>query len=82
MINKSLGGIQMYDYVLQYGFDKVTENFVKSIKNYLNENKIKDEERNWLPHITIDLYNCKNQEVFINRLNKIITNINKFKIRF
>lgn len=72
----------MYDYVLQYGFNKVTENFVKSIKNYLNENKIKDEERNWLPHITIDLYNCKNQEVFINRLNKIITNINKFKIRF
>ena len=41
----------MYDYVLQYGFNKVTENFVKSIKNYLNENKIKDEERNWLPHI-------------------------------
>ena len=41
----------MYDYVLQYSFDKDTENFVQSIKNYLKENKIKDEERNWLPHI-------------------------------
>lgn len=45
----------MYDYVLQYGFDKDTEQFIQSIKNYLKENKIKDEERNWLPHITIDL---------------------------
>lgn len=72
----------MYDYVLQYGFDKDTENFVQSIKNYLKENKIKDEERNWLPHITIDLYNCKKQETFINKLDNIISNINRFNVRF
>ena len=71
----------MYDYVLQYGFGKDTENFIQSIKNYLKENKIKDEERNWLPHITIDLYNCKDKEIFINKLDKIISNINQFKIR-
>ncbi len=72
----------MYDYVLQYGFDKDTENFVQSIKNYLKENKIKDEERNWLPHITIDLYNCKDQETFISKLDNIINNIKGFSIRF
>ena len=72
----------MYDYVLQYGFDKETEQFVQSIKNYLKENKIKDEERNWLPHITIDLYNCKDQETFINKLDNIISNIKRFNVRF
>lgn len=30
----------MYDYVLQYGFDKDTEQFIKSIQNYLKENFI------------------------------------------
>ncbi len=71
----------MYDYVLQYGFDKETEQFIKSIQNYLKENKIKNEERNWLPHITIDLYDCKDQETFINKLDNMISNINRFKIR-
>ena len=72
----------MYDYVLQYGFDKDTENFVQSIKNYLKQNRIKHEERHWLPHITIDLYNCKDQEIFIKKLDNIIYNINKFNLRF
>ena len=72
----------MYDYVLQYGFDKETEQFVQSIKNYLKENKIKDEERNWLPHITIDLYDCKDQETFIKKLDNIISNIKEFNVRF
>ena len=72
----------MYDYVLQYGFDKDTQKLVQKIKDYLKENKIKNEERDWLPHITIDLYNCKDQETFINKLDNIIANINKFKIRF
>ena len=70
-----------YDYVLQYGFDKEAEQFIKSIQNYLKENKIKNEERNWLPHITIDLYACKDQETFINKLDNMISNINQFKIR-
>ena len=34
----------MYDYVLQYGFDKDTEQFIQNIQNYLKENKVKDEE--------------------------------------
>lgn len=72
----------MYDYVLQYGCDKDTEQFIQSIKNYLKENNIKDEERNWLPHITIDLYNCKDQETFIKKLDNIISNIKEFKVRF
>lgn len=72
----------MYDYVLQYGFDKETENFVQSIKGYLKENKIKDKERNWLPHITIDLYNCKDQEVLISKLDYIIKDIKTFEVIF
>ncbi len=28
------------------------EQFIQNIQNYLKENKVKDEERNWLPHIT------------------------------
>ena len=55
----------MYDYVLQYGFSKEIQNNIQEIRNYLKENNIKDTERAWLPHITIDLYNCKNREKFI-----------------
>ena len=51
----------MYDYVLQYGFDKETQDYIQSIKNTLKSNNIEDKERNWLPHITIDLYDCKNK---------------------
>lgn len=70
----------MYDYVLQYGFDKETQNMVQAIKNCLKENGVEDKERNWLPHITIDLYDCENQEEFINKLDKIVGNIERFRI--
>lgn len=50
----------MYDYVLQYGFDKKTQTNMQELKRCLKENCIKDKERNWLPHITINLYDCKN----------------------
>lgn len=70
----------MYDYVLQYGFDKKTQNTIQKIKKCLKENGVEDKERNWLPHITIDLYNCKNQEEFINKLDKIVENIDSFGI--
>lgn len=29
----------MYDYVLQYGFDKETEQEIQNIKHYLKDNK-------------------------------------------
>lgn len=70
----------MYDYVLQYGFDKNTQKTIQGIKEYLKENKIEDRERNWLPHITIDLYNCKNQNEFIEQLDKTVGQIKSFEI--
>lgn len=72
----------MYDYVLQYGFDIKSESYIKDIKEYLKNNGIEDRERNWLPHITIDLYDCKNQDEFINKVDLIISNINEFNIEF
>lgn len=72
----------MYDYVLQYGFDIESKNYIQSIKDYLKNNGIIDRERNWLPHITIDLYNCKNQKEFIYKLDVIVEKINTFNIEF
>lgn len=72
----------MYDYVLQYGFDAESKAYIKGIKDYLKNNGIIDRERNWLPHITIDLYNCNNQDEFINKLDVIIENINVFEVEF
>lgn len=72
----------MYDYVLQYGFDKETQDYIQSIKNTLKSNNIEDKERNWLPHITIDLYDCKNKIEFIEKLDNITKNINSFNIEF
>lgn len=60
----------MYDYVLQYGFDKNTQKTIQEIKGCLKRNKIEDRERNWLSHITIDLYNCKSQNEFIEQIAK------------
>ncbi len=70
----------MYDYVLQYGFDPKTQNTIQELKKCLKENGVNDKERKWLPHITIDLYNCKNQDKFIKEINKIAEKINNFKI--
>lgn len=72
----------MYDYVLQYGFDINTQNYIQSIKDYLKINKVNDKERNWLPHITIDLYNCKNEQEFLDKVDNIIPKLNKFNIAF
>lgn len=72
----------MYDYVLQYGFDNESHKLIQEIKDYLKKSGIKDRERNWLPHITIDLYNCKNQKEFIDKLDLIIKNIKQFNIEF
>lgn len=72
----------MYDYVLQYGFDKETQDYIQNIKNTLKSNNVADRERNWLPHITIDLYNCKDKNEFIEKLDKIVQNISSFNIGF
>ena len=60
----------MYDYVLQYGFDQNIQKTIQEIKECLKKNEIEDRERKWLPHITIDLYNCKNQNEFIEQIAK------------
>lgn len=72
----------MYDYVLQYGFDKETQDYIQSIKNTLKLNNVVDRERNWLPHITIDLYDCENKNEFIKKLDKLAKNISSFNIEF
>ncbi len=72
----------MYDYVLQYGFDIKSKNYIQSIKDYLKNNGIVDRERNWLPHITIDLYNCKNQKEFIDKLDVVVDKIYSFDVEF
>ena len=72
----------MYDYVLQLGFDRNTEEKIQNLKDYLKNNNIKDKERKWLPHITIDLYDCKNINEFIIKLGKAIEDINAININF
>ena len=72
----------MYDYVLQFGFNKETQEYIQNIKNILKANNVLDKERNWLPHITIDLYDCKNKKEFINKLDEIVNNIKSFNIEF
>lgn len=72
----------MYDYVLQYGFDTESKYYIQSIKDYLKNNGIIDRERNWLPHITIDLYNYKNEKEFIDKLDVIVEKISAFNIEF
>lgn len=72
----------MYDYVLQLGFENKTKTTVQELKRYLKEHKIEDKERVWLPHITIDLYNCKNQEQFIEKVEMIVRNIQPIKLQF
>lgn len=72
----------MYDYVLQLGFDKNTEKRIQNLKDYLKDNNIKDKERNWLPHITIDLYDCKNINEFIIKLDETLKNIASININF
>lgn len=72
----------MYDYVLQYGFDTESKYYIQTIKDYLKNNRIIDRERNWLPHITIDLYNCKNEKEFIDKLDVIVEKISAFNIEF
>ena len=72
----------MYNYVLQYGFDTESKYYIQSIKDYLKNNRIIDRERNWLPHITIDLYNCKNEKEFIDKLDVIVEKISAFNIEF
>ena len=72
----------MYDYVLQYGFDKETQEHIQSIKDTLKSSGVEDKERNWLPHITIDLYDCKDKNEFIEKLDNMVKNISSFNIEF
>ncbi len=73
---------KMYDYVLQLGFDKKTEDYIQNIKNTLKENNVIDKEKNWRPHITIDLYNCNSQGQFIGAIDKVMKEIKSCEIEF
>ena len=64
-----------YDYVLQLGFDKQTENYIQHIKDTLKANNIRDRQKNWRPHITIDMYNCDDEKLFIEKVENIVSNI-------
>lgn len=72
----------MYDYVLQYGFDIESQNYIQRIKDHLKNNGIQDRERNWLPHITIDIYDCRDKYEFISKLDTILKGIKEFEIEF
>lgn len=72
----------MYDYVLQLGFDSKTEKSIQEIKNYLKQNHIEDKERIWLPHITVDLYNCNDQNRLIKKIGEIAKNMQPIKLEF
>ncbi len=70
----------MYDYVLQYGFDEKSQEYIQDIKDFLKRNNIEDKERRWAPHITIDLYNCKDKEEFLQKVDYIVKGLKKFYI--
>lgn len=58
------------------------QKIISKIKNTLKENNIMDKEKNWRPHITIDLYNCSNRDQFIEMIDEIIEKIKSFEIEF
>lgn len=72
----------MYDYVIQLSFQKEIRQKIQNIKEILKKNKVIDKERDWKPHITIDLYNCSNEIEFISKLDLIVRKIRAFNIKF
>lgn len=71
----------MYDYVLQFGFDGESQFKVQEIRNHIRQSGFIDRQRGWLPHITIDMYNCKDKEEFIEKIDKIVENLQQFEIK-
>ena len=71
----------MYDYVLQLSFSRDVQEKIQDIKEEIRKNNIEDKEREWKPHITIDLYNCKNQEEFIKKIDLIVEKVKPFDIK-
>lgn len=70
----------MYDYVLQLSFPKNIQTEIQNIKDEIKKNNIKDKEKSWKPHITIDLYNCKKQDEFIKKVDSTIEKLRLFNI--
>jgi len=71
----------MYDYVLQFGFDNESQFKVQEIRNHIRQNGFVDRQRGWLPHITIDMYKCKNQNQFIEIVDEIVKGLKRFEIK-
>lgn len=72
----------MYDYVLQLLYDDETTNEITELKNILVKNNIENNERPWLPHITIDLYYNVNSVEFISILDNFIKIKKQFNFEF
>ena len=70
----------MYDYVLQFGLDDESSKKVQVIRNHIRLEGFLDKQRGWLPHITIEKYNCSNRNEFISRVEKVVSKISKFNI--
>ena len=69
----------MYNYVIQIALDRTSQTYVQNLRNCIRQNNIVDRQRGWLPHITVDKYNCKNEKNLINKITEIVSDIKVFK---
>ena len=55
----------METYILQFGLDKNSQDFIQNVRNEIRIAGFVDRQRGWLPHITIDKYDGSNFEELI-----------------
>ena len=70
----------METYILQFGLDRDSQNFVQNIRNEIKLAGFVDRQRGWLPHITIDKYNDSNFNLLINNVESVLKNFSAFDI--
>lgn len=70
----------METYILQFGLDKNSQDFIQNVRNEIRIAGFVDRQRGWLPHITIDKYDGSNFEELIEKINQVIANVSAFKI--
>ena len=70
----------METYILQFGLDKDSQNFVQNIRNEIKLAGFVDRQRGWLSHITIDKYNDSNFNLLINSIESVLKNFSAFDI--
>ena len=64
-----------YDYVLQFGLDRLSQAYVQNIRNRIRQNDLVDRQRGWLPHITIDKYKCKEEDKIVEIIDSVVEGI-------